>query len=79
VLWALALLGVGAWGVRQNRRFVVNVAAVFGAIHFYTQWFERLHATPWSILIAGIITVGFAVGLWKYNSIVLNRPAAKAE
>lgn len=52
---------------------------VFGAIHFYTQWFERLHATPWSILIAGITTVGFSVGLWKYNSAVLNRPAASAE
>ena len=42
VLWALALLGVGAWAVRQNRRFVVNVAAVFGAIHFNTQWFESI-------------------------------------
>ena len=79
VLWALALLAVGTWGVRQNRRFVVNVAAVFGAIHFYTQWFENFHATPWSIFIAGVITVGISVGLWKYNSVVLERPAAGAE
>ncbi|MCZ7642333.1 MAG: hypothetical protein M5U33_05840 [Pseudorhodoplanes sp.] len=39
--WALALVAVGVWGVRANRRWVVNVAAVFGAIHFYTQWFQR--------------------------------------
>lgn len=46
VLWAIGLVAVGAWGVRQNRRFVVNVAAVFGGIHFYTQWFEYLSTTP---------------------------------
>jgi hypothetical protein len=31
--WALALIAVGAWGVKANRRWVVNIAAVFGAIH----------------------------------------------
>ena len=42
--WAAALIAVGVWGVKANRRWVVNIAAVFGAIHFYTQWFERLGA-----------------------------------
>ena len=41
VLWAVALAGIGIWAVRANRRFVVNTVAAFGAIHFYTQWFER--------------------------------------
>src|SRR5688572_32258315 len=42
LLWAAGLVAVGVWGARENRRWVVNCAAVFGAIHFYTQWFERL-------------------------------------
>ena len=42
VAWALALLAAGYWGVRNGRRFMVNAAAAFGAINFYTQWFERL-------------------------------------
>ena len=45
--WAIALLGVGLWGMGANRRWVVNVAAVFGAIHFYTQWFDRLGPPPY--------------------------------
>ncbi|MFQ5784911.1 MAG: hypothetical protein ACE5H8_08810 [Alphaproteobacteria bacterium] len=67
VLWALALIGVGAWGARRNRRFVVNAAAVFGSIHFYTQWFERLGAEPLPVMVGGLIMVGIAIGLWKYN------------
>jgi hypothetical protein len=46
VLWAVALLGAGFWAVQANRRWLVNLVAVFGGIHFYTQWFERLGATP---------------------------------
>ncbi len=76
VLWALGLLAIGAWGAKRNRRFVVNVAAVFGGIHFYTQWFENLGAMPGTILIAGIVTVGIAVGLWKYNRLILDKAAA---
>jgi hypothetical protein len=55
------------WGVRANRRWVVNVATVFGAIHFYTQWFERLGATPVSVLVAGLLALGIAVALRYFN------------
>ena len=65
--WAVLLLGIGIWAVRANRRWVVNTAAAFGAIHFYTQWFERLGAQPWAIIIAGLIVVAIAVALWRYN------------
>jgi hypothetical protein len=65
--WAIALLGVGIWGVRENRRWVVNVAAVFGAIHFYTQWFERLGAEPLSFILGGLLVLAFALGLWAFN------------
>ena len=36
----------GGVGGARNRRWLVNIASAFGAIHFYTQWFERLGATP---------------------------------
>jgi hypothetical protein len=65
--WALALIGVGGWAARVNRRFVVNTAATFGAIHFYTQWFERLGAEPLTIALAGVLVVAVAFGLWRYN------------
>ena len=67
VLWAVALIAVGVWAVRENRRWVVNIAAIFGAIHFYTQWFERLGAAPITVLLAGILALGFAIGLWHFN------------
>lgn len=67
IAWAVAIAVTGAWAVRANRRWVVNVAAIFGAIHFYTQWFERLGATPMSVLLGGFLVLAFAMGLWKYN------------
>lgn len=65
--WALALVAVGVWGVKANRRWVVNIAAVFGAIHFYTQWFEKLGANPLSVLLGGLIMLGIAMALWSFN------------
>ncbi|MDT3686995.1 MAG: hypothetical protein RO009_18340 [Pseudorhodoplanes sp.] len=65
--WALALIAVGVWGARENRRWVVNIAAVFGAIHFYTQWFEKLGANPASVLLGGLLMLAIAIGLWMFN------------
>ena len=50
--WAILIIAVGAWAARTNRRWVVTTA-VFGAIELYTQWFERLGAAPWAIIVAG--------------------------
>jgi hypothetical protein len=36
ILWAVALLGAGIWAMRVNRRWLVNLVAVFAGIHFYT-------------------------------------------
>ena len=74
--WAVALLAVAAWAVKANRRWVVNLAAVFGAIHFYTQWFERLGATPVSVLVGGVLVLAFAVVAWKLNHKAEAMPAA---
>ncbi len=51
--WALALIAFAVWAMRNDRRWVVNVCAVFGAIHFYTQFFERLGPNPLAILLGG--------------------------
>ena len=40
---------------------------VFAGIHFYTQWFEHLGATPGSVLLAGVLLLGLAVLLWRLN------------
>ena len=67
VVWALALVGLGAWAAIENKRWVVNTAAIFGSIHFYTQWFERLGASPASLIAAGLIALGILYGLRAYN------------
>ncbi len=74
--WALALLAVGIWGARANRRWVVNVAAVFGAIHFYTQWFELFGANPTSLLLGGVLMLLFAFALWSFNRAQAGRTQA---
>ena len=67
VLWALALVVTAIWSWKRNRRWVLNTVVVFGGIHFYTQWFEHLGTSPGTVLIAGIVTLGFAVGLGSIN------------
>jgi iron complex transport system permease protein len=68
--WAAALIAAGAWAVAVNRRWLVNVVAVFGAIHFYTQWFERLGASPLSVLGGGLIMLAIALALWRFNKVI---------
>jgi iron complex transport system permease protein len=65
--WAVGLVATGVWAARLNKRWVVNLLAVFGAIHFYTQYFERLGASPGSILFAGLAALGIAFAIFRYN------------
>jgi hypothetical protein len=66
-VWALGILAIGAWGALTARRAVLNIAVTFGAIHFYTQYFERLETTPEAIIIAGVIAILAAWALWAFN------------
>jgi hypothetical protein len=68
VAWAIALLATGLWAWRHNRRGLLNVTAVFAAIHLYTQWFERLGAQPETVLLAGLMALGLALGLRALNT-----------
>ena len=69
VTWALALIGAAVWAGSTGRRWVLNLAAVFGGIHFYTQWFERVGANPASLLFGGLLVLGGAVLLWRLNQL----------
>ena len=68
VAWAVVLLAAGAWGARNGRRFMVNAAATFGAINFYTQWFERLGMDPLTVIGGGLAAIGAGYALWRYNA-----------
>lgn len=67
VAWALALVAAGVWAAKNGRRFLVNTVAVFGSIHFYTQWFEHLGGSPFTVMVAGASTVAIGLVLWRYN------------
>ena len=67
VAWAIALIATGLWALRRNRRWAVNTLTVFGAIHFYTQYFERMHATPSSLIVAGVLALCIALAIARYN------------
>ncbi len=69
--WAIALFAAGAWGAKNGRRFLVNTVAVFGGIHFFTQWFELIGFHPVAVIVAGVGIVAFGLGLWKFNQRVL--------
>lgn len=78
IVWAVLLLGVGLWGVMSNRRWVVNAAAIFGGIHFYTQWFEYLGPNPLAILVGGMLLIGFGLALRWLNQRLNGQAAATA-
>lgn len=77
ITWALALLAIGIWGAWVNRRWVVNAAAVFGALHFYTQWFEQLGASPLSILGGGVLLILFGLALRWLNERFRGSPGTR--
>jgi len=68
VLWAIALISIILWSWKNNRQWVLNTGAVFGGIHFYTQYFERLHTSLGSVLVAGLLAMAFASILRSVNS-----------
>jgi len=70
IVWAVALIATGIWAWQQNRRWVLNIVAIFGGIHFYTQWFEHLRASPGSVLMAGIMALIFALLLKHMNTLM---------
>lgn len=67
IIWALALLFTGIWAAKNGRRALVNIVATFAAIHFYTQWFERLGAEPLAVIAGGVVAIAFGYAFWRYN------------
>jgi len=75
ILWAIALVVMAAWAWYKKRRWVLNTAAIFSGIHFYTQWFENLGGSPATVLAAGILTLIFALGLKLLNTLMQRKPS----
>jgi len=75
LVWALVILGVGILAATGARRAVFNTAVTFGAIHLYTQYFERFEAAPGTVVIAGLIAIGLAYGAWRLNEWMRGRAA----
>lgn len=67
LVWAALLIGAGVLAARRGDRWTLNCAAIFGAIHLFSQWFDRLEATPESVLAAGLVALGLALGLAWLN------------
>lgn len=76
VVWGIALLATGIWAWLQSQRWILNTVAIFGGIHFYTQWFERLGSSPGYVLLAGILALGFAASLRAINQMMYQTPGA---
>lgn len=79
VAWAIALIAFGAWAVFANRRWVVNSVAVFGAVHFFTQWFLLFGAQPFSIFGGGVLLIVFGFALARFNARHRGRRESEAE
>lgn len=54
--WAACIGWVAIWGAKQRNRRVFNSAAVFGAIHFYTQCFKRFGCSDGVLWADGVVT-----------------------
>jgi iron complex transport system permease protein len=65
--WAVALALALYFGLRTHRRFVANTAIVFIAIHLYTQFFERFHATPAALVAGGVGLIVLGFGLFRFD------------
>ena len=78
IIWAVLLIGAALWAAVVNRPWLLNAAAVFGAIHFYTQWFETLGPSPLSVVGGGILLIVFGLMLAWFNRQLAARREAKA-
>lgn len=67
ILWATALVAIGAWAAHGGRRVLFNAALTFGGIHAYTQLFESFADEPLAYVIGGFAAIPLAWGAWRLN------------
>lgn len=73
VLWALALIAMLIWAAMDNRRGLFNASLTFGAIHFYTQFFEEFGDEPLAWVIGGFLAIPLAWGIWRMDGWLVQR------
>jgi len=67
IAWAIILLAIVIVGARTRQMFLVNTAIVFLGINFYTQAHEVLLASPWGLVVAGIVTIVLGLTIFRLN------------
>lgn len=67
IVWAIGLLATAVWAIRNGRHRLVNILAVLGTIHVFSQYYARLGGELLSLLVAGGLVVGFVFALVNYN------------
>jgi hypothetical protein len=74
VMWALALLAIGAWSAHGGRRVLFNATLTFAGIHAYTQLFESFADEPLAYVVGGFAAIPLAWGAWRLNQWFAARP-----
>lgn len=74
--WVVGLVALGIWAHRAQRRWAVNLAIMFGVFLFYTEFFRYVGGHAASFLIAGVLAIGFAFAIFRYNRRWLTTPDA---
>lgn len=74
VLWALALLAIGALSAHSARRVLFNATLTFAGIHAYTQLFESFADEPLAYVVGGFAAIPLAWGAWRLNQWFAARP-----
>lgn len=74
ILWALALIGIGAWSAQTGRRVLFNATLTFAGIHAYTQLFESFADEPLAYVIGGFAAIPLAWAAWRLNQWFAARP-----
>ena len=68
LVWTVLLAGSGWLAVAGNRRWAVNMTALFVLVHILGQWFRRFDASALSLFVAGVLLVAFAFAVHCLNS-----------
>ncbi|MCY4324550.1 MAG: hypothetical protein OXC81_00795, partial [Betaproteobacteria bacterium] len=67
LIWTFFLAGFGWLAFSRNRRWAVNMVALFVLIHFFGQWFRRFDASALSLLVAGAALLAVAGVVYRLN------------
>jgi hypothetical protein len=75
IAWAVVLVAMALWSAHRNNRGLFNTSLVFAVLHAYTQLFESFGDRPLAYVIAGLVLIPVAWGMWRFDAILRERAA----